>query len=217
MSANTSYTFTVKAKDAAGNVSAASSAVSVTTNAGDTQAPTAPTGLAAPSKTSTSVNLSWTASTDNVGVTGYDVYSGSTVVASTTGATSATVSGLSANTSYTFTVKAKDAAGNVSAASSALSVTTNPLAGDFTDTITKLSASSAKWTFTPNPSATSVILHYTIAGQGQQNVNMSVNGTNWEYTVTSGLSAGAVVTYSYTYTLSGQGAKDSSNMSYTQP
>ncbi|WP_230632711.1 fibronectin type III domain-containing protein [Paenibacillus athensensis] len=217
LSANTSYTFTVKAKDAAGNVSAASSAVSVTTNAGDTQAPTAPTGLAAPSKTSTSVNLSWTASTDNVGVTGYDVYSGSTVVASTTGATSATVSGLSANTSYTFTVKAKDAAGNVSAASSALSVTTNPLAGDFTDTITKLSASSAKWTFTPNPSATSVILHYTIAGQGQQNVNMSVNGTNWEYTVTSGLSAGAVVTYSYTYTLSGQGAKDSSNMSYTQP
>lgn len=92
----------------------------------DTQAPTAPTGLTSPSKTSTTVNLSWTASTDNVGVTGYDVYrGGTTLVGSTTGATSLTATGLTANTAYSFTVKAKDAAGNVSAASNALSVTTS--------------------------------------------------------------------------------------------
>ncbi|OCT13485.1 hypothetical protein A8709_17940 [Paenibacillus pectinilyticus] len=127
LTANTAYTFTVKAKDAAGNVSAASSGLNVTTNAAasDTTAPTAPTGLASPSKTDTSVNLSWTASTDNVGVTGYDIYNGSTLAGSTTGATTFTVSGLTASTAYTFTVKAKDAAGNVSAASSGLNVTTN--------------------------------------------------------------------------------------------
>jgi len=92
---------------------------------GDTQAPTAPTGLAAPSKTQTSVTLTWNASTDNVGVTGYDIYNGSTLSGSTTGATSFTVTGLTPGTTYSFTVKAKDAAGNASAASSALSVTTS--------------------------------------------------------------------------------------------
>ncbi|SEE20144.1 Fibronectin type III domain-containing protein [Streptomyces misionensis] len=89
----------------------------------DTTAPSAPTGLAVSGTTSSSVSLKWTASTDNVGVTGYDVYRGSTKVGSTT-STSYTDSGLSASTSYSYTVKAKDAAGNVSAASSAVTATT---------------------------------------------------------------------------------------------
>lgn len=89
----------------------------------DTQAPTAPTNLRATGTTSTSVSLAWNASTDNVGVTGYDVYRGSALVTTTT-ATSYTVTGLTPGTAYTFTVKARDAAGNVSAASNALSVTT---------------------------------------------------------------------------------------------
>ncbi|MEU9435170.1 carbohydrate binding domain-containing protein [Streptomyces sp. NPDC048252] len=90
----------------------------------DTQAPTAPGGLTSTGKTSSSVSLSWNAATDNVGVTGYDVYSGSAKVLTVSG-TSATVSGLSASTGYTFTVKARDAAGNTSAASNSVSVTTN--------------------------------------------------------------------------------------------
>ncbi|MEV5957463.1 carbohydrate binding domain-containing protein [Streptomyces sp. NPDC051987] len=90
----------------------------------DTQAPTAPANLTSTGKTSSSVSLSWSAATDNVGVTGYDVYNGSALATSVSG-TSATVSGLSASTAYTFTVKARDAAGNVSAASNAVSVTTN--------------------------------------------------------------------------------------------
>ncbi|WP_010500589.1 fibronectin type III domain-containing protein [Paenibacillus elgii] len=95
----------------------------------DTQPPTAASGLKATGKTSNSVTLAWNASTDNVGVTGYDVYNGSAVAASVTG-TTATIGGLSANTAYTFTVKAKDAAGNVSAASQAVTVTTDPASGD---------------------------------------------------------------------------------------
>ncbi|WP_030170924.1 glycosyl hydrolase family 18 protein [Spirillospora albida] len=90
----------------------------------DTQAPTAPSGLKSTGKTATSVTLSWTASSDNVGVTGYDVYTGSTKADTVTG-TSATVSGLSPRTAYTFTVKARDAAGNTSGASGPVSVTTD--------------------------------------------------------------------------------------------
>ncbi|MBD0256054.1 MAG: discoidin domain-containing protein, partial [Cytophagales bacterium] len=96
------------------------------TGSTDTQAPTTPTGLSSPAKTSSSVSLSWSASTDNVGVTGYEVFVGtSTTAAATSTTTGATVTGLSAATTYSFTVKARDAAGNRSAASTALSVTTS--------------------------------------------------------------------------------------------
>lgn len=120
--ASTSYVFTVKAKDAAGNVSSASNAVTVTTLTPDTTAPTAPT-LTASGTTASTTNLSWTGATDNVAVTGYDVYQGATLKASVT-TTSYAVTGLTASTAYTFSVKAKDAAGNVSAASNTVSVTT---------------------------------------------------------------------------------------------
>ncbi|WP_435613011.1 carbohydrate binding domain-containing protein [Streptomyces sp. bgisy159] len=90
----------------------------------DTQAPTAPGNLTATGKTSSSVSLSWNASSDNVGVTAYDVYRGSTRALSVSG-TSATVGGLAASTGYTFSVRARDAAGNTSAASAPLTVTTN--------------------------------------------------------------------------------------------
>lgn len=89
----------------------------------DTTAPSTPTNLAASGTTSSSTNLTWTASTDNVAVTGYNIYNGSTLVTTAT-TNSATVAGLTASTAYTFTVKAKDAAGNLSAASNAVNVTT---------------------------------------------------------------------------------------------
>jgi chitodextrinase len=122
---STQYTYTVKAYDAAGNLSAASAPLTVTTSAAtDTTPPSVPTGLTSPSHTATTVALSWTASTDNVGVTGYQVYRGSTLAGSPTGS-SFTDAGLSPSTQYTYTVKALDAAGNVSAASAPLSVTTS--------------------------------------------------------------------------------------------
>ena len=124
LTASTTYSFTVKAKDAAGNISVASNTASVTTlaNTTDTTAPTAPT-LSASGTTSSGTTLSWSGATDNVGVTGYDVYQGTTLLGSTA-STSYTVSGLAASTTYSFTVKAKDAAGNISVASNAVSVTT---------------------------------------------------------------------------------------------
>lgn len=93
------------------------------TGVGDTTAPSAPTNLTASGTTAVSTNLSWTASTDNVGVTGYDVYSGATLLGNTAN-TTASITGLTASTTYTFSVKAKDAAGNASASSNVLSVTT---------------------------------------------------------------------------------------------
>ncbi len=124
LTAGTAYSMTVRAKDAAGNSSVASNALSVTTSsASDTQAPSAPTSLNSPSKTATSVSLAWTASTDNVGVTGYDIYNGNTLAGSSN-TTSFTVTNLSASTAYSFSVKARDAAGNVSPASNTLAVTT---------------------------------------------------------------------------------------------
>jgi chitinase len=100
------------------------------TGGADTTPPSVPGGLNSPSRTSTSVSLSWNASTDNQGgsgVAGYDVYRGG-ALAGSPAATSLSVTGLGANTTYSFTVRARDNAGNASAQSAALSVTTNPSA-----------------------------------------------------------------------------------------
>ncbi|OGS71616.1 MAG: peptidase M4 [Flavobacteria bacterium RIFCSPLOWO2_12_FULL_35_11] len=91
-------------------------------SAPDTQAPTAPL-LTASTITNTTVDLSWTGSTDNVGVTDYDVLKNGILLASVTG-TSYPVTGLAAGTTYNFTVKAKDATGNVSVASNVVNITT---------------------------------------------------------------------------------------------
>ena len=87
----------------------------------DTQAPTVPANLTASNITANSFTLAWSPASDNVGVTAYDVFQNGNKVNSVT-STSASLSGLSASTTYTMTVKARDAAGNVSAASPALSV-----------------------------------------------------------------------------------------------
>jgi chitinase len=132
LTASTAYTYTVKAHDAAGNASAASNAVTATTTAAsDTTAPSTPTGLTVTGTTSSSASLSWTASTDNVGVTGYDVYRAAVLVATVPG-TTYTDTGLTASTAYTYTVKAHDAAGNASAASNQVTATTTAAGGDTT-------------------------------------------------------------------------------------
>jgi subtilisin family serine protease len=96
----------------------------------DTTAPTVPGTPVASTVTATSASLTWTASTDNVGVTGYDVQrsvgGGSYTTVGTPTTNSFTATGLTASTAYQFQVRARDAAGNVSAYSSAVSFTTAP-------------------------------------------------------------------------------------------
>ena len=106
--------------------------INITGGSADTTAPTSPTALAASGTTQTTTNLSWTAATDNVAVTAYDVYQGSSLKATVSG-TSYTVTGLSAATAYSFFVKAKDAAGNISGASNAVNITTTAASGGATE------------------------------------------------------------------------------------
>ncbi|WP_299385502.1 endonuclease [uncultured Lacinutrix sp.] len=97
----------------------------------DTQDPTTPTNLVASNPTASTVDLAWTASTDNTAVTNYDIYvDGAFYVTTSSNATTFTVTGLSSETTYTFTVLANDAAGNTSSLSASATATT--LAGGST-------------------------------------------------------------------------------------
>jgi chitodextrinase len=131
LTASTSYTYRVRATDAAGNFSAYSNTATATTlSAPDTTPPTAPSNLTATSASSSQIDLSWTASTDNVGVTGYLVErcqgaacNDFTQVATPT-ATAFNDTDLTASTSYSYRARATDAAGNLSTYSNVASATT---------------------------------------------------------------------------------------------
>lgn len=93
---------------------------------GDTEPPTAPSNLASSNVTSTSLTLTWTASTDNVGVTNYRIFRNGTYFNQTgNNSTTYNVTGLTASTAYSFYVVAQDAAGNNSNQSNTINVTTN--------------------------------------------------------------------------------------------
>jgi chitodextrinase len=131
LAASTSYSYRVRATDAAGNLSGYSSVASAATNpAGDMTPPSAPSNLQTSGIGATIVSLTWTASTDNVGVTGYKLERCQGVSCSTfaqigTPSTNAyTDSGLTASTSYSYRVRATDAAGNLSGYSNTASATT---------------------------------------------------------------------------------------------
>ena len=111
----------------------------------DTQAPSNPLNLSASNITETTVDISWTASTDNVGVTGYDVYSGATNIGTVTG-TTANITGLTKNTAFSFRVKAIDAEGNESGFSNVASGTTS---GPSTDICDGVSAYNSSYTYYP--------------------------------------------------------------------
>jgi chitodextrinase len=97
----------------------------------DVQPPSAPRSLNAPSRTNSSISLSWAASTDNVGVAAYVVYSGASPLATVSGSTTvAKVTGLSPGSAYNLTVRAKDAAGNVSDPSNTIAVVTTATGAD---------------------------------------------------------------------------------------
>ncbi len=140
-------TYFVRAMDQSGNRSATTAGVATT--GPDTVAPTAPTGLTATALSAVSAQLSWTAATDNVGVTGYQIIrNGSTLPGVVTG-TTFTDTGLTGGATYTYTVQALDAAGNVGPASAPAPVTTpatNPVAFADDWTAADGSAWQSAWT-----------------------------------------------------------------------
>ncbi|WP_035055792.1 carbohydrate-binding module family 20 domain-containing protein [Andreprevotia chitinilytica] len=167
LTASTIYSYTVEAYDAANNTSAASGAVSATTQAPDTTPPSVPTGVTVGTVTSSSVVLSWTASTDNVGVTGYKILRNGTQIGTSTG-TSYTDATAVAGTTYSYSVQAYDAASNTSAASAAVSATT-------------LAGNSATVYYQPASSWTTVNIHYGINGTWTTSpgVAMTLACTGW--------------------------------------
>ena len=130
VAAGTSYSYRVRATDAAGNLSQYSNTASATTPSPDTQPPSTPGALTATAVSSTQINLSWTASTDNVGVTGYLVErcqgAGCSTFAQVGTSPSASYSDttVAAGNSYSYRVRATDAAGNLSQYSNTASATT---------------------------------------------------------------------------------------------
>jgi len=124
---STNYTYTIASNDITGGVSSQTESVNATTLAAvaaDTQAPTAPSGLTAVTVSSSRINLSWTASTDTVGVTGYSIFRDGINIAVVSNGTSYVDADLSAGKSYAYTVAAFDAIGNTSEKSSSVSATT---------------------------------------------------------------------------------------------
>ncbi|MFF3403601.1 fibronectin type III domain-containing protein [Streptomyces sp. NPDC002659] len=124
----TSYSFTVRARDAAGNLSKPSAAVAITTPAPtpeDHHAPSRPLKLTVRADGSRAATLSWVRAADDVGITSYDIYQEDSRIHSVSGnETTAHINGLRPGTVYTFTVRARDAAEKSSADSNAVDLTT---------------------------------------------------------------------------------------------
>ena len=217
LSLNTPYTYLVRAIDAATNMSAASSSLLVTTLAApDTEAPTAPTNLAVTNLTQSSLTLSWTASTDNVGVAGYDVYqNGSKINGATIVGTSYNFSGLSATTNYAYYVKAKDAAGN-STNSSTLNVTTPDTQAPSAPTnLAYSSLTQASLTLTWTISTDNVgVTGYDVYRDGVKINGSNVMGSSYPVT---GLSASTLYTFYVTSKDAAGNSTNSSNLNVTTP
>ncbi|WP_117211705.1 glycoside hydrolase family 9 protein [Allorhizocola rhizosphaerae] len=206
LSGATTYTFTIRARDAAGNTSPPSPPTTVTMPACpvDNIPPSQPGTPTASSITSTSATLNWAASTDNVGVTGYDVYNGTTLLGtSTTNTFNAT--GLTPSTSYTVTVRARDAAGNVSTASAPVTFTTtgggascdvayaveSSWGGGFTGKITIKNTGTTTingWTLRFPFTAGQTLVHGWSATWAQSGVNVSATAQDWNRTIAPGAS-----------------------------
>jgi chitodextrinase len=198
LTAATTYSYTIKAVDASGNTSDPSSAASATTL--DTTAPTPPTSVTATAISETRIDLSWSGANDNVGVTGYRIFrNGGTNPIATVGASPTTYSdtGLSAGTTYSYTIKAVDAAGNVSTASSAASATTldlTPPLPPTTATATAVGDSQINLTWS-GASDNAGITAYRIYRNGGSTPIATVGPTPTSYSDT-GLTP--VTTYTYT-------------------
>ncbi|MFD3328271.1 fibronectin type III domain-containing protein [Streptomyces sp. NPDC058701] len=183
----TAYAFTVRARDAAGNVSAAGPAVEATTPAAkaeDRSAPTAPATTTGRATGPRSAQLTWTAAADDTGVTAYDVHQGGVRIHTAgPGETSTTLTGLQPDTVYTFTVRARDGGDNASPDGPAVDVTTPPAAGGGPGT--------APSGFTATASPGTVTLSWTAPDTGRETSDYELH-LNGRLMTTVQFGAGAV-------------------------
>jgi hypothetical protein len=167
--------------------------VNITGATADTQAPTAPTSLAASNVAETSVSLSWVAATDNVGVTGYEVFEGNSSLGTVTGI-SANITGLAAATSYTFKVRAFDAAGNNSDFSNTVAVTTIGGASGCSGGIALPYSESFENTLGAWTQSTADDIDWTVDASGTPSSNTgpsgAINGSYYIYVEASGNGTG---------------------------
>jgi len=210
------YYYKVLAYDAVPNLSGYSNVASASTP--DTTPPSNPTGLAAPTKTPTTLGLTWTASTDNVGVTGYYVYrNGGTTPVGTVAGTSFTDTGLTQLTGYTYTVKAFDAAGNVSLASTILSTSTTdglpPTSPTLSSSSKTMTTVTLNWTTaTDNVGVTG----YAIYRNGGTTPIATTLGTVFTYVDNAPLSPNTTYTYTVkAYDAAGNYSAASNTLSVT--
>ena len=202
--AGSTFTYRVRATDAAGNLGAYSPTAGATTLAPDTQPPTAPATLSATAVSISQINLSWTAATDNVGVTAYLVESCAGAgcssfaqIASVTGTTYNNTS-LASGASYSYRVRATDAAGNLGAYSPAATATTfapdtqPPTApSNLTATAVSISQINLAWTASTDDTGVTAYLVEGCTGAGCSSYAQiaSVTGTSYNQTGLAGATA----------------------------
>lgn len=151
----------------------------VPVSGGDTQAPTVPT-LLSTGRTSTTADLSWSGATDNVGVTGYKVFKDGTLEATLGNVSAHQVTGLTVSTTYSFTVRAVDAAANESPLSNAVSVTTDAGSGGTGESVWTESGSVASYTGGVAVGTTTVPSGYKLAVEGKiRTREIRVDQDNW--------------------------------------
>ncbi|MEV0036175.1 discoidin domain-containing protein [Streptomyces sp. NPDC050804] len=178
--AGTTVSYYVRAKDAAGNVSGNSNTVTRQGDTGDTQAPTIPANLAFTEPSSGQIRLTWGASTDNRGVTGYDIYANNVLRTSVAGNVTTYTDSQPAGTTVSYYVRAKDAAGNVSGNSNL--VTRNGTPGPTGSNLAigkPITASSSVFTFVAeNANDNSVTTYWEGAGGSYPNTLTVKLGAN---------------------------------------
>ncbi len=191
----TAYSFTVKARNYAGGVSAASPALSVTTSAAGTKAPSAPGNAKATGTASTSTQLSWSypASGNGGAITDFEVYDGTSLLLDVPDTiTSVHIGDLTPGSTHSFTVKAVDAGGARSAASTAVSVTTtNPTP----ITSPAVTFGSTTTTFSASFNLPYGFQHVFVDSDQNATTGYSINGIGAEYMIET--SSAAVTLYSH--------------------
>ncbi|GMN08183.1 hypothetical protein MTsPCn5_35720 [Croceitalea sp. MTPC5] len=148
----------------------------------DNSSPSAPTSLTGTASSTTTIALSWNAATDNVGVTGYNIYQDNVEIAANWAGTTYDVNGLSPATSYDFKVRAMDSAGNESANSNTLTVTTNASSGGGgnSSSVWTESNTTASYNGQVGIGVTTVQTEYKLAVNGKiRSKEVRVEQNNW--------------------------------------